>query len=119
VSFDPRQFIRRASWTFASSVADRENWQHWYVVEAQHADDADFRAFCELIEERGYRARFEGASYRYLRVDDFLYWTSRSLWTPGQNINRRPVADVEGHARARAGQAPGLTQRIGLGWRRA
>ena len=96
VSFDPHPFIERAGWTFASSVADRESWQHWYVVESQHADDPDFRRFAELIEAQGYRARFEGATYRYLRVGDFLYWTSRSLWTPGQNINRRPVAEVEG-----------------------
>ena len=56
----------------------------------------DFRRFCELIEAEGYRARFEGIAYRYLRVDDHLYWASRSLWAPGQNLNRRPASDVEG-----------------------
>jgi hypothetical protein len=59
-------------------------------------DDPDFRRFAELIEAEGYKAKFEGIRYTYLRVDNFLYWTSRSLWTPGQNINRRPVSDVEG-----------------------
>jgi hypothetical protein len=48
--------------------------------------------------------RLQRASYRYLRVDDHVYWTSRSLWTPGQNLNRRPWADVAGqpeHEQAR------------------
>ncbi len=60
------------------------------------SDDPDFRRFAELIESEGYVARFEKITYRYLRVDDHVYWTSRSLWTPGKNINRRrPWADVE------------------------
>jgi hypothetical protein len=42
-------------------------------------------------------AKFEGIRYVYLRVDDYLFWTSRSLWTPGTNLNRRPFHDVEGH----------------------
>jgi hypothetical protein len=38
-----------------------------------------------------------GARWRLATtVADWLYWPSRSLWTPGQNLNRRPVADVEG-----------------------
>ena len=49
-----------------------------------------------MIEAEGYRARFEGARYRYLRVDGFVYWASRSLWTPGRNLNRCPWADVAG-----------------------
>jgi hypothetical protein len=48
-----------------------------------------FRRFAKLIEEQGYRASFEGIAYRYLRVDDFLDWTSRALWNPGQNISRK------------------------------
>jgi hypothetical protein len=51
-------------------------------------------------EAEGYVASFsfsgQRTRYRYLRVDDFLYWTSRSPWTPGQNLNRRPVASVAG-----------------------
>jgi len=94
--FDPTPFIARANWTFSKTTADKPNWKHWYAVEAKHADDPDFRRFCELIESEGYRARFEGIAYTYLRVGDFLYWTSRSLFAPGQNLNRRPAADVEG-----------------------
>ena len=61
-------------------------------------DAADFRAFVDLITEEGYDARFERISYRCLVVDDFLYWASRSLFAPGQNLNRRPSAEVEGRA---------------------
>jgi hypothetical protein len=94
-SFDPRPFIEKAGWRYAKSVAEKPNWQHYYCVEAIEADE-DFRRFAELIEREGYVAKFEGSRYTYLRVDDFLYWTSRSLWTSGQNINRRPWADVAG-----------------------
>jgi hypothetical protein len=68
---------------------------HEYAVEAKE-NDPDFQRFADLIAAEGYDARFEGIRYRYLRVGDFLYWSSRSLWTPGQNLNRRPLADVEG-----------------------
>jgi hypothetical protein len=95
--FDPRPFIERATWTFAKTVPDHP---HEYAVEGKHADDPDFRRFAALIEAEGYVASFSfsGARtrYRYLRVDDFIYWASRSLWSPGQNLNRRPVADVAG-----------------------
>jgi hypothetical protein len=58
-------------------------------------------------------ARFEKLKYRYLRVDDWLYWTSRSLWTPGQNLTRRPFSDVEGDPRARADRPSRQTIRGG------
>ena len=93
--FDPRAFIARARWTFATTVADKANWQHEYAVEARE-NDPDFRRFSDLIAAEGYDARFEGAKYRYLVVDEFIYWASRSIFTPGQNLNRRPAADVEG-----------------------
>jgi len=109
-TFDPRPFIERASWTFASSVADKANWKHEYAVEAKHADDPDFRRFADLIESEGYVARFEGIKYRYLRVDDCLFWTSRSLWTPGQNLNRRPFADVEGQPEHEQATLPGMAE---------
>jgi hypothetical protein len=59
-----------------------------------------------LIEAEGYLARFEGTRCRYLRVDDWLYWTSRSLYAPGQNLNRRPVADVEGQPEQEQARLP-------------
>ena len=73
--FDPRPFIERAKWTFARTVPDKP---HEYAVEAKE-NDPDFRAFADLIAAEGYNARFEGIRYRYLRVGDFLYWSSRSL----------------------------------------
>lgn len=88
----------RAHWRLSTTTADKPDWKHWYAVESQHADDPDFRAFCKLIEAEGYTAKFEGAKYRYLVVDSFIYWTSRSLYAPGQNLNRRPASDVEGRA---------------------
>jgi hypothetical protein len=102
--FDPRPFIERATWTFSKTTADWPNWKHEYAPQSKHEGDDDFRRFAELIESEGYVARFEGSRYRYLCVGDWLYWVSRSLYAPGQNLNRRPVADVEGqpeHEQAR------------------
>jgi hypothetical protein len=97
-TFDPRAFIERAGWKLSVTTADKPNWKHWYIVEAKHADDPDFRRFADLIAAEGYDARFEGIAYRYLVVDEWIYWASRSLWTPGQNLNRRPALDVAGLA---------------------
>ena len=104
--FDPRAFIERAGWKLSTTTADKPNWKHWYIVEAHFADDPDFRRFADLIRDEGYDARFEGIRYRYLRVDDFLYWASRSLFTPGQNLNRRPFADVAGLRDHEQGRLP-------------
>jgi hypothetical protein len=97
-TFDPRPFIARAGWKLSTTTANKPNWKHWYIVEAHFADNLDFRRFAQLIAAEGYDARFEGVKYRYLRVDAFIYWSSRSLWTPGQNLNRRPASDVAGLA---------------------
>jgi hypothetical protein len=90
---------------------ERPDKPHEYVVEAQHSDDPDFAAFGALIESEGYVARFEGASYRYLRVGDHVYWASRSLWTPGRNLNRRPWADVAGNPAHEQAALPGMEAR--------
>jgi hypothetical protein len=104
--FNPRAFIARANWTFASTVADWHDWPHEYAVEAKHEGDPDFARFVKLIAEEGYDARFEGHRYRYLAVDGFLYWSSRSLFSPGQNLNRRPASDVEGRPEHEQGRLP-------------
>jgi hypothetical protein len=101
--FDPSALIARVSWRFAATVPEK---RHEYVVEAHYPDDPDFRTFAETIEREGYVARFEGTSYRYLRVGDYVYWPSRSLWTPGQNLNRRPWADVQGQPEHEQGRLP-------------
>ena len=62
------------------------------LVEANYEADPDFHCFADLIAAEGYDARFEGIRYRYLRVDDFLYWASRSLWTPGRTSTDDPRA---------------------------
>jgi chlorite dismutase len=98
--FDPRRFIARAEWRLSKTTEDWPDWRHFYCVEGWYADDPemadDFRRFVEFIEAEGYVAHFEKIKYRYLRVDEFVYWTSRSIYSPGQNLNRRPCADVEG-----------------------
>lgn len=97
-TFDPREFIARAAWKLSTTTVDKPNWRHFYIVQAHYPDDPDFQRFADLIASEGYDATFERIRYRYLRVDDFLYWASRSLFAPGQNLNRRPASDVAGLA---------------------
>jgi hypothetical protein len=97
-TFDPRPFIARAGWKLSTTTAEKPNWKHWYIVQAHYVDDPDFQRFADLIVAEGYVASFEGIRYRYLRVDAFIYWPSRSIFTPGQNLNRRPASDVAGLA---------------------
>ena len=105
--FDPRAFIERANWRFSKTTAEWPNWKHWYAVQSQHADDPDFLRFADEIKSEGYDARFEGTKYRYLRrIDDFLYWVSRSLYSPGVNLNRRPAEDVKGQAEHEQSRLP-------------
>ena len=93
--YDPaRRVIARAGWRFAKSVPDKP---HEYAVEAQNAGP-EFDAFHALIEAEGYAEAFEGARYRYLRVDEYEYWTSFSWFGGGRMLNRRYRPDPEGPA---------------------
>jgi hypothetical protein len=106
--FDPRDFIARAPWKLSATTKNLPDWKHWYIVEAHFSgrDAEDFRRFTDLIASEGYDARFESARYRYLVVDEFIYWPSRSLYAPGQNLNRRPASDVEGRPEHEQGRLP-------------
>jgi hypothetical protein len=106
-SHDPRPFIESARWKLSTTTEHKPDWKHWYTVESWYADDPEgFAAFVALIENEGYLARFEKVTYRYCRVDEFVYWTSRSIYSPGQNLNRRPWADVEGRPEHEQGKLP-------------
>ena len=77
-TFDPRPFIARASWTLSRRPRTSRTGSTG-TAWRRRRPTPDFRRFADLIEAEGYAARFEGIRYRYLRVDDFIYWASRSF----------------------------------------
>jgi hypothetical protein len=84
-TFDPRAFIAGVEWRYAATMPDKP---HEYVLEST-AGGADFLAFYELIHSEGHVELFEGHPYRYLTVDEYVYWT---MWSPhgsGRILNRR------------------------------
>jgi hypothetical protein len=96
--YDPaRRFIARAGWKFAKTVPVKP---HEYAVEAQNPGP-DFNAFHALIEEQGYRESFEGARYRYFRVDDYEYWTSHSWFGGGRMLTAATAPTPMGQRRRR------------------
>ena len=84
-AFDPRPFIARVEWRFATTMAHYN--PHWYVVERDNAGD-EYTAFVALIA--GGELRFYlGYPYHHVSVDGWDYWLT---WAEdaGSIINRKP-----------------------------
>lgn len=71
--------IRSAARVVGVSRRSLTRWLAAGLAEKRIEDDPDFRRFAELIEQEGYVAKFEGTTYRYLRIGEDVFWTSRSL----------------------------------------
>jgi hypothetical protein len=83
--FDPRAFIGGVEWRYAATMPDTP---HEYVLEST-AGGPEFVAFHELINREGRVKTFKGHPYRYVTVDDHVYWTTSSPYGAGRIINRR------------------------------
>jgi hypothetical protein len=55
-----------------------------------------FPPLADLIEAEGYKAKFEGIAYTYLRVDDSSTGPPGPCGVRVRTSNRRPASDVEG-----------------------
>jgi hypothetical protein len=84
-SFDPRPFIARSDWRLARSVPE---FPHEWIVESR-AGGPDFDAFAALIAEHGEPRSFGKQRFRYLTIEEHVYWLSRSMYGGGRMINRR------------------------------
>jgi len=69
--FVPEQFVAKAPWRFAKTMADTP---HEYTVRGQTPDE-EFEAFVRYTREHGYKARFGRSTYMYLNLDGWKYWT--------------------------------------------
>ena len=66
-------FIQTSQWRFAKTMPEIP---HEYVVRNWRPDkEPIFEHFVILIRERGYDAKFFNATYRYLDIDGWKYWT--------------------------------------------
>ena len=63
---------------------------HEYCVVGRLSPDLQAEAnwLSMTIASHGYRERFENATYVYVNVDGWRYWTSRNLFGDGINLNR-------------------------------
>jgi hypothetical protein len=95
VSFDPRAFIARTEWTHARSVP---TFPHSYFVQPKDGAE-DFLAFVALINEQGEPRSFGKTRYRYLTIDGWTYWLSRSLYDRDALVVNRRLADDDQGAR--------------------
>lgn len=85
--FPPESFIARADWQ-AAARPFRD--PHEYAIRGRgEVDPEEHDAMIEFIAANGYREPFEGRTYTYLRLGEFIYWTSRGIYQPHPIINRR------------------------------
>jgi hypothetical protein len=96
--YSPAAFIARAGWQDARRPF-RE--AHQYTLRGRVSAGVPppppewHDAFIRHIEEHGYREKFEGRWYAYLRVGEFVYWPSRAVFPPfDQRIVNRRRADA-------------------------
>lgn len=78
------EFITKYEWTFAKSMPTIP---HWYVVRNK-CDDSEFVQFVEYIRANGQPRKFWRATYIYLDVGEFTYWTMGNPIDETTIINR-------------------------------
>jgi hypothetical protein len=92
--FSPAAFVRRAAWQEARKPFRGD--PHEYASRSRGELDPEWHdRMCEVIEARGYCAPFAGRTYMYLRVGEFVCWTSRGIYQPNPIINRRKFREGE------------------------
>ena len=91
VTFDPEilEFIQSSQWRFAKTMPQ---WPHEYVVREWRPDQEQvFERLVGFIRTHGYDAEFGGATYRYLEVDGWKYWTMGAPPNETTVINRARI----------------------------
>ena len=92
IDLDILEFIKTSRWRFAKTMPQ---WPHEYVVRNWRPEkETVFERFVIIIRNQGYDAPFlDDATYRYLEIDGWKYWTMGEAPTETIIINR---AKVEG-----------------------
>jgi hypothetical protein len=90
-TMDPEilDFIKTSQWCFAKTMPQCP---HEYVIRKWRPDkEPVFERFVMIICKRGYDARFMDATYRYLEIDGWKYWTMGAVLNETIVINRAEV----------------------------
>ena len=91
LQIDPEilDFINTSRWLFAKTMPQ---WPHEYVVRNWRPDKQPvFERFVMLIRAQGYDEQFLDATYRYLEIDGWKYWTMGESPDETTIINRAKV----------------------------
>ena len=67
-----REFVRTSSWTFAKTMPQQP---HEYTLRARAPDENLFERVALDIRQVGYEANYGSATYTYLDIDGWKYWT--------------------------------------------
>lgn len=91
---DILDFIQTSHWRFAKTMPEHP---HEYIVRSWQPDhDAVFMRLVMLIHDQGYDGQFYIATYRYLDIDGWKYWTMDQILAETTLINRAKVAAPSG-----------------------
>lgn len=95
-AWSPQNFVANSGWRFARTMPDQP---HWYTVrDLEHPDrstcesTASFEAFVAHVRAVGIDQQWGSRLYRYLRLDDYEYWTMGYPVAETTIINRRHAA---------------------------
>jgi hypothetical protein len=80
-----REFVRSSPWTFARTMPEIP---HEYTLRTEAPDERVFERVVLHIREEGYKAVFGSATYTYLDIDDWKYWTMGTPLEHTTLINR-------------------------------
>ena len=83
-----RAFIAQAPWVFAKTMAETP---HWYTHRKNNDTEA-FSAAVMFIRETGERRKFGKATYTYLDLDGYSYWTMGARLDITIILNRAELA---------------------------
>jgi hypothetical protein len=67
-----REFVCTSSWTFAKTMPQQA---HEYTLRAKAPDERLFERVVLYIRQVGYEANYGAATYTYLDIDGWKYWT--------------------------------------------
>ena len=67
-----REFARTSPWIFAKTMPQQP---HEYTLRAESPDEKLFERVVLYIRQFGYKAKYGSATYTYLEIDGWKYWT--------------------------------------------
>ncbi|HKF49306.1 MAG TPA: hypothetical protein VKB38_18245 [Terracidiphilus sp.] len=80
-----REYVRMSPWTFAKTMPQIP---HEYTLRAKAPDEKLFERVVLYIRQAGYEGTFGSATYIYLNIDDWKYWTMGAPLEQTTLINR-------------------------------